>query len=239
MWSWVTRVITAASRLRDAVETLTFSPPVTHVYNPLTYARGPYEAYLRRYGAGVKEVVLLGMNPGPFGMAQTGVPFGDVKMVRDWFGIKGDVGTPPNEHPKRPVQGFECPRGEVSGQRVWTWAKERFGTADIFFERFFVLNYCPLVLMEESGKNRTPDKLSAKERDALFRICDQALSETIRVLKPTFAIGIGAVAEKRLQAAVGDQALTIGRILHPSPASPAANRGWAAQVDTALEEIGI
>ena len=60
------------------VQTLDFSGPVTHVYNPLEYARAPHEAYLERWGRGPKRVVLLGMNPGPFGMAQTGVPFGDV-----------------------------------------------------------------------------------------------------------------------------------------------------------------
>ena len=34
-----------------------------------------------------KRVVFLGMNPGPFGMAQVGVPFGEVAAVRDWLRI--------------------------------------------------------------------------------------------------------------------------------------------------------
>ena len=93
---------------------LHFGPPVTHVYNSLEYAREPYEQYLSRYGTPPKEVVFLGMNPGPWGMAQTGVPFGDVEMVKEWLQIEAPVGTPPDVHPKRPVQGFSCPRSEVS-----------------------------------------------------------------------------------------------------------------------------
>src|SRR5688572_32536315 len=95
------------------------------------------------------------MNPGPFGMAQTGVPFGDVAMVRDWLGIVAAVAKPRDEHPKRPVLGFECQRSEVSGARLWGWARARFGTPQRFFERFFVANYCPLAFMESSGANRT------------------------------------------------------------------------------------
>lgn len=111
-------------RLSARVSRLEFADPVTHTYNPLAYARKAHEAYLTRYGAGPKEVLLLGMNPGPFGMAQTGVPFGDVAMVRGWLGIDEQVGTPQVVHDKRPVLGFACTRREVSGHRLWSWAKE-------------------------------------------------------------------------------------------------------------------
>ncbi len=223
---------------RDVAK-LEFQAPVTHVYNPLLYARTPHEAYLKRYGSGTKEVVLLGMNPGPFGMAQVGVPFGDGVMVREWLGIEGKVGRPEVEHEKRPVEGFACRRREISGKRLWTWAKDRFGTPERFFERFFVVNYCPLVFIEQSGKNRTPDKLPKDERDALFNACDRALINAIEVLNPRFAIGIGAFAENRLKAALTDESITIDRILHPSPASPAANKGWAKQVDAKLKDLDI
>ncbi len=226
-------------RLARQVDKLEFSAPVTHVYNPLNYARAPYEAYLKRFGGGTKEAVLLGMNPGPFGMAQTGVPFGDVEMVTQWLEIEAPVTKPPVEHPKRPVDGFDCPRQEISGKRVWTWAQERFGTPERFFERFFVMNYCPLIFIEASGKNRTPDKLKAAEREALFTICDRALREMVLLLNPRFAIGIGAFAEKRLLSALDDTTVVIDRILHPSPASPAANKGWAEQVDRKLRSIGV
>lgn len=231
-------------KLSREVDKLSFNSPVAHTYNPLVYARRPHEAYLDKFGDGSKEVVLVGMNPGPFGMAQTGVPFGDISMVRDWLGIEARVLAPRNTHPKRPIVGFSCTRKEVSGTRLWGWARDRFETPERFFSQFFVLNYCPLVFLENSGRNRTPDKLNALERAALFARCDAALAETLRLLQPRFAIGVGAFAAKRVDsvlAAAGNAlATTKGRtILHPSPASPKANRGWAPQIEQQLEEIGI
>ncbi len=179
------------------------------------------------------------MNPGPFGMAQTGVPFGEVSAIRDWLGIEGVVRKPKTEHPKRPVLGFACPRSEVSGARIWGWARRRFGSPERFFERFFVLNYCPLSFMEASGRNRTPDKLPAAEREPLFYACDRALRAGIEHLRPRFAIGVGAFAEARARAALDGLGLTIGRILHPSPANPRANRGWEGQAEKELRSLGI
>ena len=226
-------------RLADEVDRLGFGPPVAHVYNPLVYARRPHETYLSRFGSGTKEVVLVGMNPGPFGMAQTGVPFGDVVMVRQWLRIEGAVERPLNEHPKRPVEGFDCPRREISGTRLWSWAKERFGTPERFFERFIVINYCPLVFMEESGKNRTPDKLKTGERQALFELCDKALEDVVTALDASFVIGVGAFAQKRIEAALEEGSVHVGRILHPSPASPMANKGWAERAEAELAAMGI
>jgi single-strand selective monofunctional uracil DNA glycosylase len=235
----VTSLCGISRRLSDRVARLKFAEPVTHTYNPLTYARAAHEAYLTRYGAGPKEVVLLGMNPGPFGMAQTGVPFGDVAMVRDWLGIEEHIGTPRGVHDKRPVLGFACTRREVSGTRLWTWAKERFGTPERFFARFFVVNYCPLAFIEASGKNRTPDKLPASEREALFAACDAALSDIVEVLAPLHVVGIGAFAEARARQALAGRDLHITTILHPSPQSPLANSGWAPRIEAQLEQAGI
>jgi single-strand selective monofunctional uracil DNA glycosylase len=225
--------------LSQRVATLRFAEPVSCVYNPLEYARAPHELYASRYGAGPKEALLLGMNPGPFGMAQTGVPFGDVTMVRDWLGLTGPVGKPHGEHPKRPVLGFECRRAEVSGTRLWGWARDRFTTPERFFRRFFVANYCPLVFMEASGANRTPDKLPAGEQQALFGACDEALRAVVRLLRPQIVIGVGGFAERRARAALAGEDVRIGTILHPSPASPLANRGWAPAVERQLESLGI
>jgi len=225
--------------LAGKVKLFSFGPPVTHVYNPLEYAREPHEAYLTHWGKKPGRAILLGMNPGPFGMAQTGVPFGDVELVRSFVGIDARVNKPEREHPKRLVLGFACPRSEVSGARLWGWAQKRFGTAERFFDRFFVINYCPLAFMEESGRNRTPDKLSAGERERLFEACDDALRRMIDVLHPSHVIGIGGFAEQRARAALGDKGLAIGCVLHPSPASPKANRGWAEIVERELTALGI
>lgn len=224
-----------ALSLADAVDGLRFAAPVTHVYNPLRYAWRPQAEYLRRFGAQTGRIVMLGMNPGPFGMAQVGVPFGEVSMVRDWIGIREPVDRPTNEHPKRPVLGFDCTRSEVSGQRLWGWARQRCGTADAFFARYFVLNYCPLVFMEHSGRNVTPDKLRADERGALYAACDTALRGAFDVLQPAAAIGIGRFAADCLQRVVGARGLPILTAPHPSPASPVANRGWAPLMDAVAD----
>jgi len=234
----VADLVGASRTLCKQVGKLRFGAPVAYVYNPLEYARAPHERYLERYGAGRKRTVFLGMNPGPFGMAQTGVPFGDVALVRDFLGISGKVGRPSNEHPARPIQGFECPRCEVSGTRLWGWVKSRFGAPERFFADFFVLNYCPLVFMEESGRNRTPDKLAATEREALFAACDEALRAAIRCLRPERVVGVGGFAYGRAQAALEGFDLSLSTILHPSPASPAANRDWAAAIEAQLRACG-
>ena len=232
-------LVQVSHALSRAVSELEFGGPVTHVYNPLEYAKRSHEIYLGRFGEGSKEVVMVGMNPGPFGMGQTGVPFGDVGFVRDWMGIEAPVDHPAREHPKRPVQGFACERSEVSGSRLWGWAKTRFGNPEQFFARFFVINYCPLLFIESSGRNRTPDKLPASERAGLLSACDQALRSAIDVLEPKLVIGVGAWATKRVSAALGDDAPRIGTVLHPSPASPKANRGWAPQAESDLRALGV
>ncbi len=235
----MSELIEIANRLSDAVDGMSFGDPVTHVYNPFDYARRANEAYLAKWGASrPRPCVMVGMNPGPWGMAQTGVPFGEITFVRDWIGIHEEVDKPPVENPNRPIEGFDCERSEVSGSRLWGWAQDRFGTPERFFDQFFVWNYCPLVFMEESGRNYTPNKLAREERDRLFEPCDRALREVVEALDAEWVVGVGAFAEKRAKAAAGDIA-KIGRILHPSPASPRANRGWAEQAEREFAALGI
>lgn len=234
-------MLAAARKLRDQVDQLSFSEPVTHVYNPLRYAWNAHTEYLSRVNDNGAEVVFLGMNPGPWGMAQTGVPFGEVNAVRDWLGIHVAVDRPVNEHPKRPVEGFDCEKSEVSGRRLWGLFEERFKTPDAFFEKHFVLNYCPLVFMEASARNRTPDKLPAAERSLLDADCDVHLQTVLEALSPKSVVGVGAYAEaclKRALEATGHDA-KLTRILHPSPASPAANKDWSGQATKQLIQSGI
>lgn len=219
---------------------------VTHLYAPLAYAWAPHEAYLRRYGEGRKRVLFLGMNPGPFGMVQTGIPFGDVPSVRDWLGIEATVEPWPGADPKRPVLGFSCPRREVSGARLWGLFAERFGTSEAFFAEHFVLNYCPLAFLA-NGRNVTPDKLPAEPRAALLAMCDAYLREVVRLLAPEWVVGIGGWVAARARAVLGEASEAgavsppprVVTILHPSPASPAANRGWAEQAVEQLVAAGV
>jgi single-strand selective monofunctional uracil DNA glycosylase len=208
------------------------------VYAPLGYAWPLARAYLERFGGRPKEVVFVGMNPGPFGMAQTGVPFGEVRAVRDWMGLAGTVVAPRGVHPKRPVQGLDCPRSEVSGARLWGAFARRCGDPESFFRRAFVLNYCPLLFLGETGSNLTPDKLPAAERTPLERICDEHLAEALAYLSPRIAVGVGQYATKKL-ATLALPGLVVASIPHPSPASPAANRGWDALARKSLVAAGI
>jgi single-strand selective monofunctional uracil DNA glycosylase len=243
------RILDCARTLNKALKDLQFAAPVTHVYNPLEYAWAPFEHYVRKFAplgqqndAQIKRgrAVLLGMNPGPYGMMQVGVPFGEVSAVREWMGISDAVSPPKQQHPKRPIQGFACTRSEVSGKRLWAMAQEDYGTAEQFFEHFFVLNYCPLVWLQSSGKNHTPDMLPSTELTPVYKACDEHLARVIDILEPTHAVGIGAFAMKRLQTVLGKQSpIAIGTILHPSPASPMANRGWAEQARQQLMAQGL
>jgi single-strand selective monofunctional uracil DNA glycosylase len=234
------RLIGAAKTLSAEAEKLRFAPPVSHVYNPLLYAWNAHEEYLARFGGAGKRVIFLGMNPGPFGMAQTGVPFGEIAAVRDWMKIETAIGHPAQEHPARPVRGFACGKSEVSGRRLWNFFARRFGPAEKFFERHFVVNYCPLAFMEgERGANRTPDKLPAAEAERLFQICDAHLRDVLEILQPEWIIGVGAFAEERARQAASGLSVKTGRILHPSPASPAANRDWAGRVTAQLQTLGV
>lgn len=228
----------AARRLSRDLAGLRFAAPVSHVYDPLDYARRPHGLYIDRFGASPKRVVFLGMNPGPFGMAQTGVPFGDVGFARDYLGIEAPVGRPEREHPRRPVQGFACPRSEVSGTRLWGAIARRFDRPERFFARHYIANYCPLLFMEASGRNRTPDKLRAAEREPLFAACDRHLRRLVQLLEPRWVVGIGAFAAERAAAVLGD-GVRIGRVLHPSPANPRAQKDWGAKAARELAAQGV
>ena len=237
-------LLSAVDQLNESLSSLRFSPPVSHVYNPLVYAHEAHADYLRRYASSEKQVLFLGMNPGPFGMAQTGVPFGEVKLVRDWLGIQGRIEPPEHEHPRRKILGFDCPRSEVSGARLWGLWRDLFQTPERFFAWGFVANYCPLVFMEESGRNLTPDKLPRSEREPLLLACDAHLRSLVATLAPRWVVGVGAFAKARAERALSELPAAlpmprIGSIPHPSPASPAANRNWAELTRQALASQGI
>ena len=233
------QLISAARELSNGVDKLSFSSPITHVYNPLDYAWRAHQAYLQAYGCTKKRVLFLGMNPGPFGMVQTAVPFGEIMAVRDWMNLHVAISKPNPEHPKRPVDGFNCKRSEISGQRLWRLFANRYPDPKAFFAQHFVLNYCPLAFMEKSGRNRTPDKLPIQEMAPVYEACDRHLEKVANILEPKWLIGVGQFAYKCLQRIKKDTSISLGSILHPSPASPAANQDWAGKVTKQLRKLGI
>jgi single-strand selective monofunctional uracil DNA glycosylase len=235
-------IIKAARILAHAADDMRFAKPVRWTYNPLLYARIPHELYLGRYAASGKRAVFLGMNPGPWGMAQTGVPFGEVAAVREWLGIVGAVATPKRQHARVPVLGFECRRSEVSGRRLWGLMRERFGSGEQFSHHAFVANYCPLLFLDDAGRNLTPDKIAKNDSARLFSRCDRFLTVVIETLRPEWLVGVGVFAAQRIRAVMQTLpavAAGVVSILHPSPANPRANRDWASQARAVLEREGV
>lgn len=236
--STTTTLIDRTRKFSAAVGALRFGTPVTKVYNPLDYAGALHEAYLERFGTGTKKVIFLGMNPGPFGMVQTGIPFGEVTTVKNWMKLDGTVKIPTPAYAPRPIEGLACQRSEVSGRRLWGYFAEKYGTPEAFFAENFVANYCPLAFLDKA-RNVTPDKLPKAEAAPLYRLCDDYLADLVRLLQPDWVIGVGKFARQQAEKVLSGHSVKFGDILHPSPASPAANRGWAEVVDRQLRELGL
>lgn len=230
------RLVDRTLELRKEVQTLSFGDSL-YVYDPLVYAWEPHKLYLEKWCTHPVDILLLGMNPGPFGMAQTGVPFGEVASVRDFLGIEAPVGKPERMHPKRPVMGFSCPRSEVSGRRLWSFLKSHYGTADACFSQLCVMNYCPLVFMDAGpmGRNVTPDKLERVMRERLDGMCDSYLADTISYFQPKALVGIGQYAKKKLSPF--SQGRILESFIHPSPGNPQANKGWAEKTEDTLQSV--
>lgn len=213
------------------------SDPVSVVYNPLDYAWEVHYNYLRKFGELGAKTIILGMNPGPWGMGQTGVPFGDVTKTTGYLGLSGEVGKPENLHPKRPVIGLDCKRGEVSGTRLWGIIEDIFGSAEMAHQKFFVINHCPLLMFDVKGTNLTPDKLRGDAAKKLLSYCDEHLRSVVKILGAVRVIGVGAYAEKQARKALAGSDVEIIRIPHPSPASPMANRNKGADWRAAVRNI--
>ena len=239
----VEQLIRAAASLRDDVgpigRSLVSEGSVDVCYNPLDYAWDVHEAYLRRMGGSGARTVVLGMNPGPHGMGQMGIPFAATSVVRDLLGITGiPVGQPEPADSRRPVVGLEYPREEVSGTRLWGLLSEHYGDAGAIASRVFLVNHCPLMLFSgPRATNITPDKVGGKRARALLERCDQHLREVVAALDAQRVIGVGKFAESRARSALADEAVGVVGCWHPSPASPLANRNGGADWRANVREV--
>ncbi len=238
--------LTAARELSKRCGALEFDDPVAWTYDPLTYAWDGHRQYVQRFGDAPKQVLFVGMNPGPWGMGQTGIPFGDPDIVRDKMGITGiDVHEPPEHREDRPVYGLESPRNEVSGTRLYEGLAEAFGSLKAAYQHLFVANYCPLLFFDEDASNLTPPRLRKADREALFEVCDVHLDRLIEHLDPEHLVGVGRFAERRVDAVLEDRGeeRPVHYLLHPSPANPQANKDggahWRRQLAEVLTDTGL
>jgi single-strand selective monofunctional uracil DNA glycosylase len=225
------------NRLQGLVERGDWGPHITGAYQPLEYAWRPFQDFLQLMQDGPKEVLFLGMNPGPHGMAQTGVPFGSVGIVREWFQITKEVSQPFNVHPALAIDGFSHKKQEVSGQRFWGLMRQRFETVQAFFKTQAVHSFCPLLFFAKSGANVTPERLPKEIRTPLLDPCIQALRELVELWKPQAVVALGAWAQTMAQASLKTTARLV-KIPHPSPANP-NSRNWLTQVPQILEAEGL
>ena len=232
------KIAKASRSLSKEVNALSFGEPTSYIYNPLDYAWAIHQQYLELRRRGNEKGGFLGMNPGPFGMAQTGVPFGEIPAVRDWMGLYGEVDKPMPEHPKRPVDGLNCTKSEVSGRRLWGLFAEKFPDAKDFFGIILWLIIVRLYSWKRVEEIEHPINYLHPKKP-LEEACDQHLREIVGILQPEWLIGVGGFARKRAEEALEGIDIKIGTILHPSPASPAANRGWAEAASKQLKEQGI
>lgn len=240
----VADVVEAARWLREASGRLEPGGPVAVTYHPLSYAWAPHQAYLQRYGAGRKRAFLVGMNPGPWGMGQNGIPFGEREIAGKWLGLEGlPVERPPVEHPKRPVLGWDNPRSEESGKRLWGFLRDTYGTPERALRDLFIVNHCPLLMFGETGTNITPDKLLKADREEVGRVCDEGLLRMVDAARPETLIGVGKYAAACCTRVAAERGLEVTHILHPSPASPLANREngayWRRKTTEVFDAVGL
>ena len=240
----VERMIETSLKLSDDVEkfadSLVKEGSVDAVYNPLAYAWEPHRAYLELASGGGAKTLLLGMNPGPHGMGQMGIPFAATSVVRDLLKITNlDVGQPRTPHPKRPISGLDWPKEEVSGTRLWGLLANEYGSAESIFKSVFLLNHCPLMLFSgERATNITPDRITGPTTKALLERCDEHLREVVDIMQIERVIGVGRYSEKRALNALSGIDISVTTCWHPSPASPLANRNkgedWKENVRSVL-----
>ncbi|XP_018356662.1 PREDICTED: single-strand selective monofunctional uracil DNA glycosylase [Trachymyrmex septentrionalis] len=234
------RLLSIEQELCTKLKDITFPSSIQYIYNPLEYASETHAMYVHKYCTGIKKILFVGMNPGPWGMSQTGVPFGEITMVRDWLKISGPVGKPSKEHPDRKVIGFQCTRSEISGLRLWGLFREICGNPENFFRYAYMHNYCPLAFMDGKARNITPAEIKGDGQKTLHEACDKSLIDIIQLLKVEIVIGIGNYAEKRAQLAVQTGGLPVQVIVlrHPSPRA-VGNQNWKEIAKKRLNELGL
>lgn len=225
--------------------------PIAGVLNSHQYAFCPFGEYCNMFApAGQQPLALfVGMNPGPYGTAQNGIPFGCSSFVNNWMGItQGTAGSAAVKGTELKegidghgfeycpaVLGLRCKKEEVSGKRLWGWAQSVVGggKAEAFFRHAFVYTYCPLAFFA-GGANVPLADLPVAERRTIEEHCDQALLALVLEMKPVYVIGVGNYAYSKAEKAVTKAAvescsphsMVALKVAHPSPASPGAAAFW-------------
>ena len=199
---------------------------------------GAHEQYLKRFGEGRKRVVFLGMNPGPFGMVQVGVPFGEVNAVRDWMQISAPVAPPKTPNPSRPVEGFTCQRSEVRVSACGRFFAERYPHAQDFC-RPLCAELLPAGVLRSRAQRDTRQAPEERNRTALCRLRCTFRRASTRWRRNGWSASASLPDAGASSACPFVPAGEDRHRAHPSPAGPIANRGWAPQAAAQLTALGI
>ncbi len=218
-------LLTSSSKLSTSLNTLFphYKTKDNHiVYNVFEYAWQGWEAYIHKCAKLSAKIMLLGINPGPHGMLQTGIPFGSISAVRNYIGIHdADIKQPTVLHKNRPVDGMKYTKEEQSGLLLWNTIESLFTNSLNFFSHCFVINYCPLAFFTQKGENITPDKLGTEERKDVEHRCTSHLLEYLNIFNTSLILAIGRYAFNKAQLLSRDLHIipqkNIIYIPHPSP----------------------
>ena len=209
-------IIELYKSLNIELDELKFFPPCFYVYNPLSYCFESFKIYFEYLNTEEEINLFFGINPGPFGMAQTGIPFGDKETVKNYLKIepKIDIDKIPKQHPKKQILGLEVKRVEKSGRIFWGVIKEFYPEKYDFFKSNFVLNFCPLCFLDEQGRNITPKVLRKEDQIALYKILEIFMLKLFKLIKIKKLIAIGDETFSYLNAL--NTKLKIQTIIHPA-----------------------
>ncbi|XP_037927861.1 single-strand selective monofunctional uracil DNA glycosylase-like [Teleopsis dalmanni] len=210
---------------------------ITHIYNPVEYAADLHCEYLRKYLDRPKRVVFLAVHPEQNGMAQTGVPFGNVSTVRDMMKLCGEVKQPNRLHPKHPVLGLNCHINEPSGVRFWGLMDKIAGSLDTFSEQCFVHTFCPLLFFNEYGRTIEPCVLPFEIKYPMRDLLVEALCKEMKLVQPEIIVVTGNYVYNGLQRSEL-YAKTLLVMTNPHPWVP-NNHNWVRRSERWLYQYDI
>jgi len=136
------------------------------VWNPGLYGEPWHSRFRRCYPPAARPLVLFGLNPGPYGMAQTGIPFTDIRRLVS--ALPALVAELRNAGKRLEVPGlapvslppYLSRTFEASSVRVYRFLERSWGDAERGWREVVAANPCPLLFIDtETGKNRTPADL--------------------------------------------------------------------------------
>jgi len=254
------QILAASDRLSERLAAL---PPVGDLValDPTRYCRSAWAAYLQM-AARLGCVLVVGMNPGPHGMAQTGVPFTDPWIVDelDLQAPRADV--PPADipavgswrHRSHRARGVLGSKREESAKRLWPLLREICApyaavgpSADKIAEatrrvcnEVLLVNALPICWLDPAGKNVSAEQVEkrapAQVREGLRDLVNEWLQAVADILRPAAVIGVGRWAREFVTDLDVDHFVEIpfrDGIKHPSP-SAGSEAAWRAEAEPIL-----